>query len=278
METLAAEDRYVLDVWAGSDGRSRTPASFAGIMGSRRRRCWRPRRPCSWWRGTSSRATGRGATWRRSPRRRPSAASPTGTPSSPCSPAAGIADPAHRDHSAQPSAHRRHAGQLHRATSSHLSRSRRGCARSTFAALVAEWLSDRERARALADFVRRLLPQTLGAIEHSGLRDSLGKRIMTELARVELAPLAAGLLSAVTEKGRHQRLLDELLAAMEKVLGNEETLAAMREKIRKELPALFNLYRADAYLLRKIVASTNAFIQEAAPIAIIRCGSSSTDT
>jgi len=47
------------------------------------------------------------------------------------------------------------------------------------------------------------------------------------------------------------------------VLANEETLAVLREKIRNELPALFNLYRADAYLLRKIVASTTAFIQEA---------------
>jgi uncharacterized membrane-anchored protein YjiN (DUF445 family) len=132
-----------------------------------------------------------------------------------------------------------------------------------FAALVAEWLSDRERSAALARFVLQLLPQTLSAIDQSGLRGFLGKRIMTELERVELAPLAAGLLSAVTEKGRHQRLLDELLGALEKVLANEETLAALREKIRKELPALFNLYRADAYLLRKIVASTTAFIQEA---------------
>ena len=132
-----------------------------------------------------------------------------------------------------------------------------------FAALVADWLVERERAAALADFVLRLLPQTLGAIEQSGLKGFLGKRIMTELERVELAPLAAGLLSAVTEKGRHQRLLDELLGALEKVLTNEETLAALRERIRKELPALFNLYRADAYLLRKIVASTSGFIQDA---------------
>ncbi len=132
-----------------------------------------------------------------------------------------------------------------------------------FAALVAEWLSDRERSAALARFVLQLLPQTLAAIDQSGLRGFIGKRIMTELERVELAPLAAGLLGAVTEKGRHQRLLDELLGALEKVLANEETLAALREKIRKELPALFNLYRADAYLLRKIVASTTAFIQEA---------------
>jgi uncharacterized membrane-anchored protein YjiN (DUF445 family) len=132
-----------------------------------------------------------------------------------------------------------------------------------FAALVADWLVEPERAAALADFVLRLLPQTLGAIEQSGLKGFLGKRIMAELQRVELAPLAAGLLSAVTEKGRHQRLLDELLGALEKVLTNEETLAALRERIRKELPALFNLYRADAYLLRKIVASTSGFIQDA---------------
>lgn len=132
-----------------------------------------------------------------------------------------------------------------------------------FAALVAEWLSDRERSAALARFVLQLLPQTLAAIDQSGLRSFLGKRIMTELERVELAPLAAGLLSAITEKGRHQRLLNELLGALDKVLANEETLEALRQKIRKELPALFNLYRADAYLLRKIVASTTAFIQEA---------------
>ena len=132
-----------------------------------------------------------------------------------------------------------------------------------FAALVADWLSDRERSAALAAFVLKLLPQALGSIEQSGLKAFIGKRIMAELERVELAPLAAGLLGVVTEKGRHQRLLDELLGALEKVLTNEETLAALRERIRKELPALFNLYRADAYLLRKIVASTSGFIQDA---------------
>lgn len=132
-----------------------------------------------------------------------------------------------------------------------------------FAALVADWLSDRERSAALAGFMLRLVPQALSAVDQSGLKRFLGQRALAELERIELAPLAAGLLSAVTEKGRHQRLLDELLVALEKVLANEETLAALREKIRQELPALFNLYRADAYLLRKIVASTTAFIKDA---------------
>ena len=132
-----------------------------------------------------------------------------------------------------------------------------------FAALVAEWLSDRERSGALAGFVVRLLPQSLGAMEQSGLRDFLGRRLLAELERVRLAPLAAGVLSAVMEKGRHQRVLDELLSALEKLLTDEPTLDAFREKIRKELPSLFSLFAADAYLLRRIVASTGAFLQEA---------------
>ncbi len=132
-----------------------------------------------------------------------------------------------------------------------------------FAALMADWLSDRDRSAALADFVLKLLPQTLTAIDQSGLRSFIGQRIKAELERVELAPLAAGLLTAVIEKGRHQRLLNELLGALEKLLTNQEALDALREKIRKELPALFNVFRSDAYLLRKIVASATAFIEEA---------------
>ncbi len=36
----------------------------------------------------------------------------------------------------------------------------------------------------------------------------------------------------------------------------------MREKIREELPSLFNLFRADAYLLKKIVASAGSLLEE----------------
>ncbi len=132
-----------------------------------------------------------------------------------------------------------------------------------FAAQIADWLASAERSAALAGFATRLLPQLLAAIDESGLRTFLGSRVRAELERVDLAPLAGNLLSALMETGRHQRLLNELLGALDRMLTNEETLAAFREKIRAELPALFNLYRADAYLLRKIVASTSSFIEEA---------------
>src|SRR6266581_1045983 len=54
-----------------------------------------------------------------------------------------------------------------------------------FAAQVAEWLSDRERSASLAAFVLKLLPQTLTAIDQSGLRVFLGERVRAELERVE---------------------------------------------------------------------------------------------
>ena len=132
-----------------------------------------------------------------------------------------------------------------------------------FASHMASWLADPRRSAALAAFVVRMLPQALAAIDQGGLRRFFGERVQTELQRIEIAPLAAGLLRAVTEKGQHQRLLDELLGVLDKMLTNKETLAALREKIRDELPSVFNFYRADAYVLRKIVAATAGFIEEA---------------
>ena len=38
--------------------------------------------------------------------------------------------------------------------------------------------------------------------------------------------------------------------------------AAMRDRIREELPSLFNLFRADAYLLKRIVASAGTLLEE----------------
>ena len=132
-----------------------------------------------------------------------------------------------------------------------------------FAAHMATWLEDRQRSAALAAFVVRMLPQALAAIDQGGLRRFFGERVQTELQRIEIAPLAAGLLGAVTDRGQHRRLLDELLTVLEKLLANDEALAAMREKIREELPTLLKFYSAEAYVLRKLVASTTAFIAEA---------------
>lgn len=131
-----------------------------------------------------------------------------------------------------------------------------------FAALVADWLCDKDKAEGLAAFVARLAPQTLAAIDQSGLKDFAARQVVEQVEKLPLAPFAAGLLTTVTANGQHQALLDEIVAALARMFADETTLAAMRDKIRAELPSLFNLFRADAYLLNKIVASAGSFLRD----------------
>lgn len=132
-----------------------------------------------------------------------------------------------------------------------------------FASLVADWLSDRERSEGLSKFVAKLVPQTLQAIDQSGLRRFVTQRVLEQVDRVQVAPLAAGLLSAFTEDQRHQKLFDELTRVIGRFLKDKKALGVMREKIRAELPSVFNLFRADAYLLNRIISSASSLLEEA---------------
>lgn len=131
-----------------------------------------------------------------------------------------------------------------------------------FASLVADWLADERRAAGLSRFVDRLVPQALAAIEQSGLRDFAARILLEQAEKIPLAPLAAELLSALSDDRRHQKLFDEFIRVAGRFLNDEQALAAMRDRIREELPSLFNLFRADAYLLKKIVASAGSLLEE----------------
>lgn len=131
-----------------------------------------------------------------------------------------------------------------------------------FGAFIADWLRDRKRSADLSHFVLRLLPEAMSATESSGLTAFLGRRIMSQLQTIDLAPLAAGTLHALVAQGRHKGLLDDLLRIVHQSLTEPETLAILRERIRAELPTLLRIYRADKFVLNKIVASAGAFFEE----------------
>jgi uncharacterized membrane-anchored protein YjiN (DUF445 family) len=132
-----------------------------------------------------------------------------------------------------------------------------------FAALAAEWLADDDRSAALARFVLRMLPQALSAIEETGLRAFVARTATDQLNDLEVAPLAARLLSALVEDEWHQRLFDEALVGMHRLLNDKTTREVFREKMRRELPTLFNLFRADAYLVHRFVSLVSASVEEA---------------
>jgi uncharacterized membrane-anchored protein YjiN (DUF445 family) len=90
----------------------------------------------------------------------------------------------------------------------------------------------------------------------------VSRRITAKLMSIDLAPLAAGTLRGFVQEGRHQGLLDDILRAMHQTLTQAETMAVIREKIRDELPTLLKLYRADRFLVNRIVASATTFFEE----------------
>lgn len=131
-----------------------------------------------------------------------------------------------------------------------------------FGSFVADWLRDRKRSDDLARFALRLLPEALSATESSGLMTFIIRRMSSQLQAIDLAPLAAGTLRGFVAEGRHQILFDDLLRVMHETLNQKETMAMIREKVRAELPTLLKLYRADKFLVNKIVSSATAFFNE----------------
>ncbi|GLR86668.1 DUF445 domain-containing protein [Bradyrhizobium iriomotense] len=131
-----------------------------------------------------------------------------------------------------------------------------------FGSFIAEWLRDRKRSDDLARFALRLLPEAFSATESSGLMTFIIRRMSSQLQAIDLAPLAAGTLRGFVAEGRHQVLFDDLLRVMHDTLTGKETMAMIREKVRAELPTLLRLYRADKFLVNKIVASASAFLEE----------------
>jgi uncharacterized membrane-anchored protein YjiN (DUF445 family) len=131
-----------------------------------------------------------------------------------------------------------------------------------FAAHVADWLADPDRSRELAGFVVKLVPQTVAAIEQSGLKGFVTARMIEQIEKVPVAPLAADLLTTFTDDRRHQKLLDEVLTGFGAILRDEGTLALLKDRIREEVPTLFAMFRGDAYLLGKIVHAATTLFEE----------------
>ena len=69
------------------------------------------------------------------------------------------------------------------------------------------------------------MPQTLTAVEQSGLRDFVKQRMLDEIEKVKVAPLAADLLAAFTDDRRHQKLFDEFTKVVGRFLNDEQALA-----------------------------------------------------
>lgn len=131
-----------------------------------------------------------------------------------------------------------------------------------FAGEMANWLAAPDRSRNLARFVARFIPQIIAAIDEKGMIRFANARLSTQLAQTDIAPLVGKVLQSITRDGRHQALLDELLGVLHRFLDDPETLTIIRAKVQKELPVLFNVWRADGLILNRLVGATYSLLDE----------------
>ena len=64
------------------------------------------------------------------------------------------------------------------------------------------------------------------------------------------------------QEGKHEGLLDDILRAMHRTLTQQDTMAVIRDKVRAEMPTLLRLYRADKFVVNRIIGSATKFFEE----------------
>ena len=131
-----------------------------------------------------------------------------------------------------------------------------------FAGEMAAWLSTPDKANEFSRFIAKLVPQLLDAVDQTGMRSFAAQRITNQLEKTEVAPIAARVLDSFVNDGRHQKLLNDLIAALIKFLNDEKALETIRQKVHEELPSLFIFFRADALILQRLVKAASALLED----------------
>jgi len=131
-----------------------------------------------------------------------------------------------------------------------------------FAGEISNWLALRSQSQSLAAFVVKFVPQLLHAVDEKGLVQFASQRVTGQISKTDIAPLLGNVLQTFTKKGRHQKLLDDLIRALHRFLNNEDTLEIIRTKVKRELPVLFNIIGADSVVLARIVRAATELLDE----------------
>lgn len=129
-------------------------------------------------------------------------------------------------------------------------------------ALGARWVAEPAQAGAVSGALLRFLPQALESSDTPALRAWLSRLALSRLEELDLSPVAAGLLESFTREGRHHFLLDEMLAALHRLLSQPDAGAAIQAHIRAELPSLFQILRAETYVFGKLLRITRRLVDE----------------
>ncbi len=130
------------------------------------------------------------------------------------------------------------------------------------AARFGRWIAEDENRRLVANHAARMMPRALEAMDDRATHGALERGLLDRLATFDMARLAGDSLEMLTRDGRHHVILDDVLARIGVLLTDPAAVEALREKVSAELPTLFNLFRADAYVVDKLLHAGQSLITE----------------
>ncbi len=132
---------------------------------------------------------------------------------------------------------------------------------------LAGWLSQPATGDKLGEHAVTVVRYGLGAFDDARVRDFLGRAAAAGLAKIDLSRLLGQALDALTAGGRHQALLDDVLAQVAALMDDEDVQARITESIAREVRTLkyVGLDQMAARLgTRKIVAAVARTLNELA--------------
>jgi uncharacterized membrane-anchored protein YjiN (DUF445 family) len=103
--------------------------------------------------------------------------------------------------------------------------------RQDLASGLGDWLTQEENARRLGGFVVKCVAGSLHLVEVERVQQLLKDAARLALKRVDLSESAADVLDTLTAGGRHQELLDQVIATLLQVLDTRRTRDAIADKI-----------------------------------------------
>jgi len=132
---------------------------------------------------------------------------------------------------------------------------------------MADWLAQPANAAKVGGWAVTAARYGLTAFDDERVRAFLGRTATAGLAKIDFSVLAGQALDALTADGRHQALLDDVLAQVAKLIEGDEIQERMTEAIAREIRTLryVGLDQVAAKLAtRKIVAAIARTLNEIA--------------
>jgi uncharacterized membrane-anchored protein YjiN (DUF445 family) len=128
------------------------------------------------------------------------------------------------------------------------------------------WLLKKENSQTVATYVTRLLSFALTAFDDARVRAFLHGAVTSKLRQMDFASGAGHLLDVMTQGGRHQAVLDEVLRLLDEALAKAETRATIARAVVAEswlIEVTKKLgFDLDETIARKIVSGAAKLVEE----------------